>query len=220
MKEASFKIVRRLASNLPDGDETDDHLTILYNFIILFGIIIFGFFGILIIFIPGLLLLLVDYIYTKTVSMKIDNISKTKVRSVINNYYNQIIPANKYYYLKGYKPYDNLSLEDFIYRFIKVYNDMYCTYEVGDNYYICDTSRRRSAHDIYLICKNYYKDITIDEVLTILVNLRNNNEIKGSYCNTIHRYVYHNTSNHRDDNDQTEYQNGIKFKDLINAYKE
>lgn len=219
MREASFKIIRRLASNLPDGQEEDDHLTIFANIFILLGVIIFAFCAIVICIIPFLILLLVDYIYTVVVKIKVEDISKNKVRSVINNYYNQLIPKNKYYYLKGYH-YNNLTLETFIYNFIIMYNYIYNTYQVGDDDWICGTGRRRSAHDIYLICKNYYPDTTFDEVLTILVNLRNKNKIKGSYCNTICRYVYHNTSNHRDDNDQTEYQSGIKFKDLITAYKE
>jgi hypothetical protein len=217
--EASFNLTKKIASLLDDGNETNDHLEIFINLFLSLGIIILVIICLIILFIPILILLLIDYIYGKIVKIKVDEISKTKVKNIVNSYYNEIIPKNRYYYLQGYK-HQNISLERFIHKFISVYNDIYPTYEVGDNYYICDTGRRRSAHDIYLICKNYYEGITIDDVLTILVNLRNDNIIKGSYCTNICIYVYHNTSNHRNDNDNTEYGNGIKFKDLINAYKE
>ncbi len=215
----SFKITRKINELLLQNDDSDYHNDILLNLILTFAVIILGICGIIFLMIPYLVLLLVDYIYTKFIKSKINNKSKTKVIKIINSYYDFLIPKNKYYYLKGYHNHDN-SLEIFIYRFIHVYKDMYNTLEVGTDDFICGQNKRRSAHDIYLICKNYYPDTTINDVLKILVNLRNINKIKGSYCNTIHKYVYHMDSNHRDDNDNTEYGKGIKFKDLINAYKE
>jgi len=205
----------KFLDNISDFGKSDSLFEVFTNniIILLASLIIFIF--TIIMFIPFNISLLFEYVYVKFNG----SLGKKYTLKVINKYYNEIIPKNRYYYLQGYK-HQNISLERFIHKFISVYNDIYPTYEVGDNYYICDTGRRRSAHDIYLICKNYYEGITIDDVLTILVNLRNDNIIKGSYCTNICIYVYHNTSNHRNDNDNTEYGNGIKFKDLINAYKE
>lgn len=196
-------------------DEPQSLLEIFLNnaFILLASLLIFII--TIVMFIPLCISLICEYLYI----VFNGDFDKKYIIRTINNYYNQQIPKNKYYYLKGYTHYND-SLETFIYKFIKDYKDIHYTIEVGIDKYICGTGRRRSAHDIYLICLNYYPDITIDDVLKILVNLRNNNKIKGSYCNTIHKYVYHMDSNYRDDNDNTEYGKGIKFKDLINAYKE
>lgn len=196
--------------NLNDADSLGE--LFLDTLLVLLGSLMIFLFS-LILFIPVCISLLCEFIYINI------TFSKKYTLKVINKYYKDLVPENKYYYLKGYNNTDQ-SLELFIRRFIVYYKDNYCTYEVGTNDFICGTDKRRSAHDIYLISRNYYKDITINDVLKILVNLRNNNQIRGSYCTTICKYVYHISSHYRDDNDSTEYGYGIKFKDLINAYKE
>lgn len=213
-----FKLTQHWIDFISDFSLTDDTDNLgelfLNTILVLLGSLTIFLYS-LILFIPVCISLLCEFIYIKI------NItySKKYTLKVINKYYKDLIPENKYYYLKCYNNNDQ-SLELFIRRFIAYYKDDYCTYEVGTNDFICGTDKRRSVHDIYLISRNYYKDITINDVLKILVNLRNNNQIRGSYCTTICKYVYHISSNYRDDNDSTEYGYGIKFKDLINAYKE
>jgi len=205
----------KFLDNISDFGKPDSLFEVFTNniIILLASLIIFIF--TIIMFIPFNISLLFEYVYVKFNG----SLGKKYTLKVINKYYNDLIPKSKFYYLKGYT-HSNDSLETFIYKFITLYKDHYPTIEVGNDEYICGTGRRRSAHDIYLICKNYYEGITIDDVLKILVNLRNTNQIRGSYCTTICKYVYHISSNYRDDNDNTEYSNGIKFKDLINAHKE
>lgn len=216
--KVKFKLTKHwidFICDLPSVGNADTLGELFLNTIVVFlgSLMIFSYS--LILFIPVCISLLCEFIYIKV------NItySKKHTLKVINKYYEDLIPKNKYYYLKGYNNTDE-SLEKFIRRFVIYYKDDYCTYEVGTNDFICGTDKRRSAHDIYLISRNYYKDVTINDVLKILVNLRNTNQIRGSYCTTICKYVYHISSNYRDDNDSTEYGYGIKFKDLINAYKE
>jgi len=59
-------------------------------------------------------------------------------------------------------------------------------------YVQCLKRKRRSLGDIYLICKYYYPNTNIEDVLRILIRMLVDKRIKASYCTNIHKYVFHN----------------------------
>lgn len=116
-----------------------------------------------------------------------------------------------------------MFIENFILTYRKHYNTITYTQDFLFNkslkQIICGMNRRRSLGDIFLICKHYYPNCTIHEVLTILVKLLEHHTISGSFCHTINKYVFHTDSNTYVRNDVVEYEGIDKFTKIIDAYK-
>lgn len=93
------------------------------------------------------------------------------------------------YKLSGYLHDHTLSLKQFIYLFLDKLNKVHetVTNNAVINHTVCDTSRRRSLADIFLICRFYYPDCTLKQVREILVTA----PCKVSYCPDIERFVYY-----------------------------
>jgi len=90
-------------------------------------------------------------------------------------------------YLDGYIHDSSLSLEEFISLFLLKLNDKHFTLtQYGETQ--CYPGKHRSLGDIYLICKKFYNNITIDEVKEHLLNL--GNKLVGHYCTTIKKRIY------------------------------
>lgn len=111
-------------------------------------------------------------------------------------------------------------LDSFILDFMIDYNTRFDTYD-NLGWFVCGTDRRRSLGDIYLICKGYYPNCTIEEVFKILIRMLNDGIICGSYCNTIHKFVFYPShhSSHNSFDVKVEYKEGIRFKQLLELYK-
>lgn len=85
-----------------------------------------------------------------------------------------------------------VSLKTFIYDFIQEHNEELQTIFVNTEELQCEPGKRRSAGDIYLICKYYYPDCSLQEVLLILDELTINEDhnIKSQVCRAINKRVY------------------------------
>jgi len=160
--------------------------------------------------------LIIPYIkYKERLERK--NILKT-IKYDLEKHAENLHKYDKYYHLGDDFVDEGRALSNFIYNFILDFNYKYYTYDLN-NYTICAPGKRRSLGDIYLICKYYYPDCTIEEVLKILIkHLKNNTtDIKGSYCYDIQKYVF--TSSRSSDHIvlrvQTEYSN-LQFIDFYN----
>ena len=163
------------------------------------------------------------YKYIKHGDLKKKRIKE--VRSIIQEHGNKLLLADKEYILKhnvDNKSYINNkqdSLRLFIFEFLWDLNNIYNTYDHLNQHMICNTRRRRSLGDIFLICKHYYPECTIEDVLTILIKLLNEKDIFASWCTTINKYVFHTDSRNWNRNDRTEYHKDLKFNELIEIYK-
>jgi hypothetical protein len=112
------------------------------------------------------------------------------------------------------------NIEDFISKFFKNFNLIYDTYETDTNRIICRRHRRRSIGDLYLICKSYYPDTRLDDVIKCLIKLIKSETIAVSKCSDIKKYVFvlkdSYTNNHMDKD--VEFIHGVSFKQLITYY--
>ena len=175
---------------------------------------------------------IIDHIITGTINLykyiRYGNVKKKRikeVKSIIQEHGNKLLLADRGYILKhnvDNKPYHHdklLTLRSFIFDFLWDLNSIYNTYDHLNQHMICNTRRRRSLGDIFLICKHYYPDCTIEDVLTILIKLLNEKDIFASWCTTINKYVFHTDSRNWNRNDKTEYHKDLKFNELIEIYK-
>jgi len=145
--------------------------------------------------------------------------SKNTLKNVLPNWAKELHLSAPYYILHTNKVLvKNKSLDSFILDFMIDYNTRFDTYD-NLGWYICGTDRRRSLGDIYLICKGYYLDCTIEDVFRILIRMLDDGTISGSYCNTIHKFVFYTASHHNNFDVKVEYKEGIKFKQLLEIYK-
>ncbi len=65
-----------------------------------------------------------------------------------------------------------------------------------DNHEIqTDWGRRRSLGDIFMICRYYYPNCTLREVLTVLTTIVGNPHYRSSWCNTIRKKVWYYDTN-------------------------
>lgn len=154
---------------------------------------------------------------------------KKKLLAILKNYANDCEKQiNGYLALaKRYDPEDfleiskDITLQQFIKTLVRQYNYKYDTVFVKNEYSTrvqCFSGKRRSLGDIYLICKHYYPNCKIEEVLSILINLLQNKEIYGSYCTTIHKYVFHLSSTFTKTNCEVEYCEEYYFSDFVETF--
>lgn len=89
---------------------------------------------------------------------------------------------------------NRLGLEEFLKRFFMTYNAERATIFADDSTQQTPMGRRRSLGDIYGICKYYFPDCTLQEVLELLyITLPEeiNSGFRSSYCNTINKRVWY-----------------------------
>lgn len=108
------------------------------------------------------------------------------------------------------------KFEDFIIEFFKQYNNECNTVSPSYNRHICDTNRRRSLHDIYLITKYYYTEVTFIDIIKTILSLLKIGVICSCYCSTVNKYVFYtpNVSNHNNFKHTLEFTDEITLDDL------
>src|ERR1700739_1054433 len=88
-----------------------------------------------------------------------------RVKKILYIHQEGLLVNNEYYKLRYFNSGERKqSLDKFIKNFLFIYNDNYITVDKDDKY-ICSLNRRRSLGDIFLICRGYYPNCTIDNVL-------------------------------------------------------
>jgi hypothetical protein len=107
------------------------------------------------------------------------------------------------------------KFEDFIIEFFKTYNNECNTIDIYHQQ-ICDVNRRRSLHDIYLITKYYYSEVTFLDIIKTILSLLKIGVICSSYCSTVNKYVFYtpNVSPHNSFNHTLEFADELTFNDL------
>ena len=86
------------------------------------------------------------------------------------------------------------TVEEFLIKFFTDWNLEKETIYTNDSSIQTNSGKRRSLGDIYMICKYYYKDITLNEVLNLLYNVLTKSVETGfrsSYCTTIKKRVWY-----------------------------
>lgn len=86
------------------------------------------------------------------------------------------------------------NLKDFLIKFFEVYNAEKATIYVDTKVVQTTTGRRRSLGDIYQLCKYYFPECTLKQVLTLLYTTlpaHYNRGFRTSYCSTIHKRVWY-----------------------------
>lgn len=139
------------------------------------------------------------------------------IGKIIDNYEKELLKDANYYHLDKYVLNRELDLKTFIKNFVREYSKQHTTYH--DMRFICDRNRRRSLGDIFLICRCYFPNCTLKEVLGYLIELLENSEIYGSYCSTIEKYVFHYQTRTYYTDQKVEYSEDLKFKDFIKYYE-
>ena len=80
-------------------------------------------------------------------------------------------------------------LEDFIHNYLVSYNYKFKTAKLSSlSTDQCSSGRLRSLVDLFLICKHYFHECTLEEVKIALYN--NYNMLSFQICSTIKRRVY------------------------------
>lgn len=213
------RFLKKLNESLPESNLS--HIPILhymFNILVLFFL---GFAG----FILGILSLIFAPIYSAlsliNIIIKYDYEIKSKdtLKNILPNWAKELHLNAPYYKLDTTRVLvKNKALDSFILDFMIDYNDRFDTITHYGGI-VCYTGKRRSLGDIYLICKGYYPDCTIEDVFKILIRMLEDGTINGSYCNTINKFVFYNSSSHNNFDVKVEYKEGIKFKQLLELYK-
>lgn len=101
----------------------------------------------------------------------------------------QLLSTNKLLYFKKY-PKDKKrkrTLSQFISFFLNYLTKEYDTYEIGNDTIQCYCGSDRSLTDIFLCCKYYYPECTLEEVAVLLWNKRG---LTSWYCPDVYRRIY------------------------------
>ena len=108
------------------------------------------------------------------------------------------------------------TFHDFIFQFFIQYNNECNTIHSDNLKMICDTNRRRSLHDIYLITKYYYPEVTFIDIIKRILSLLKIGVIRGSYCSTVNKYVFYtqDISSHNSFEHTLEFTNELTFNNL------
>jgi hypothetical protein len=108
------------------------------------------------------------------------------------------------------------TFHDFIFQFFIQYNNECNTIHSDNLKMICDTNRRRSLHDIYLITKYYYPEVTFIDIIKRILSLLKIGVIRGSYCSTVNKYVFYtqDISSHNSFEHTLEFTNELTFINL------
>lgn len=143
---------------------------------------------------------------------------KKDISQMFKDYEQELLSKYGLYYLEGYVFNEALNLDVFIYHFIITLNNNHYTYKKGDTL-VCRSHKRRSLGDIFLICKTYYPDCTIEDVVKVLIYLCETQRVSGSRCSDIHKFVFHKQSPVYSPHHAVEYSDKYLFEDIVEAYK-
>ena len=113
------------------------------------------------------------------------------------------------------------NLDEFLSKFFRTYNNSYDTYDAVNKKLICRRFKRRSIGDIYLICKNYYPDTNLDDVIIGLIKLIKAETLAVSKCSDIKKYVFVRKDNYTGNymTQDVEFIHGISFQQLMAYYE-
>lgn len=200
-------------------------LGILKGWLILMGIFIIAPFIILWTFLLGIFVCGLDiffhYYDKKALKNKEDNVKK-----IIKEYEEELNreietdPICFHSYVKN----GDTSLKQWLLLFFSTNNNHPTIYaDTKDSekvMYQCSAGRRRSLGDIYMICKYYYPDCTLEEVLKNLLWMLKGRLIGGSHCNLIHKFVFHTDSYVYKKGDPIEFTDVFVFSDFEEVYKD
>ncbi len=92
------------------------------------------------------------------------------------------------------KTVSKLGLHDFLIKFFEEWNNTKTTIFVESGLVQTEVGKRRSLGDIYMICKYYFPEITLKEVIgELYINISPDmpSGFRSSYCNTIHKRVWY-----------------------------
>ena len=84
-----------------------------------------------------------------------------------------------------------------------------------------DWGRRRSLGDIFMICRYYYPNCTLREVMTVLTTIVGNSHFRSSWCNTIRKKVWYYDTNSENGVFNTEKQDeyGYTYAQYLQALR-
>ena len=84
-----------------------------------------------------------------------------------------------------------------------------------------DWGRRRSLGDIFMICRYYYPNCTLREVMTVLTTIIGNSHFRSSWCNTIRKKVWYYDTNSENGVFNTEKQDeyGYTYAQYLQALR-
>lgn len=116
---------------------------------------------------------------------KFKEISSDKIKNY-NGY-----PSLDIGFSPDFKEFSN-NLKTFLIFFFIKFNNHHSTYTIKDNKIsiTCDSKKNRSFGDIYKICKNFSKDVTVIQLRETLAELINEGYISSFSCGDIHRRVF------------------------------
>jgi hypothetical protein len=112
------------------------------------------------------------------------------------------------------------SLEEFLVKFFSNWNINRDTIYVDDETVQTEANKRRSLGDIYMICKYYYPNCTIKELLRLLyVHLPDNEGLddgfRSSLCRRIEKRVWYYDNNKGaglyNDDEKDEFDNDVDY---------
>jgi hypothetical protein len=119
--------------------------------------------------------------------------------------------------IPGYQHDEKITLEQFITTFIKKkYNTIYKKNKKEQ----CYSGAYRSMGDIYNLCREYYPDVKVEQVMKCLVNMYKKGEVFSFYCPNIRKRVFRpitssypigNLNIHKEFDE-----NGLNSKDYLN----
>lgn len=210
----------KLKEKLSDGILIDESNHFIINIIITYIASIFIFALGQVLLIPTIILWIIEPIFKK-VSFK----RKLNIDKIMISWEKKLLKKNSKYILlennSSRLPLlisDNRELYQFINDFILRYNNRYLTYTISESF-VCDIYKRRSLGDIFLICRAYYPNCTIIDVLKVLIKLIHESYISGSRCSTIEKFVFYSGGRDSALNSNVEYCNELTFNKIIEYYK-
>lgn len=183
---------------------------VLVMFLMLLGATIIG----SIVIIPILIICILDLMLNPKKSSK-------QIKKILHTYEVDLSMKYDHFCIKDNNNINKVDIPNysiFIYNYITTYRILYdTTYANGTPQ--CSANKRRSLGDIFLITRYYYPHITIPDIIEVLVSLLRTQQIGASYCNTIHKYVFHNDNFGYKKDDLVEYSKGLTWSEVVKAYK-
>ncbi len=92
--------------------------------------------------------------------------------------------------INGYKHVSTMPLRAFLRKYITEIALRTPTMKTGGKVQ-CEAGRRRSLQDLYIICKQYYPEVTLKEVMLTLMDLVEAGVITPGFCSQIKHEVFY-----------------------------
>ncbi len=184
--------------------------------LIIFIYLLVGIVG-LVLLVPTIIAVLWHDLYIGWVAMNKEKYDRIYVKQVIQDYEKKLLENGTYNLGKEFGI--QCSLYDFIYKFIRQHTSQLDTYD-KNGLLICDRYHvRRSLGDTFLVCKHYFPECTLEQVIKHLIYYLQIRYIGGYRCNDIKKFVYHMNTSYHNLNDNLEYGEGLKWQDIVDTYK-